>query len=30
MMNRIVVLANLYLQSNYTEAVGGPTGYDPQ
>jgi hypothetical protein len=30
MMHRVVVLANHYLQSNYKEAVGGPTGYDPQ
>jgi hypothetical protein len=30
MMHRIVVLANHYLQSNYQQAVGGPTGYDPQ
>lgn len=28
MMHRIVALANLYLQSNYQEAVGGATGYD--
>jgi len=28
MMHRVVVLVNKYLQSNYTEAVGGPTGYD--
>lgn len=30
MLHRIVTLTNLYLQSNYTEAVGGPTGYDPK
>lgn len=30
MLHRIVVLMNLYLQSNYREAVGGPTGYDPR
>ena len=30
MMHRIVPLTNKYLQSNYKEAVGGPTGYDPQ
>jgi hypothetical protein len=30
MLHRIVLLTNQYLQSNYTEAVGGPTGYDPQ
>jgi len=30
MLHRIVVLMNLYLQSNYKEAVGGPTGYDPK
>lgn len=28
MLHRIVALANLYLQSNYQEAVGGATGYD--
>ncbi len=28
MLHRIVALANLYLQSNYHEAVGGATGYD--
>jgi hypothetical protein len=30
MLNRIVALANRYLETNYVEAVGGPTGYDPQ
>jgi hypothetical protein len=30
MLHRIVVLLNHYLQSNYREAVGGRTGYDPQ
>ena len=30
MLHRIVALANHYLESNYREAVGGPTGYDPQ
>ncbi len=30
MMNRIVALANHYLEANYKDAVGGPTGYDPQ
>lgn len=30
MMHRIVTLTNHYLQSNYKEAVGGPTGYDPK
>jgi len=30
MLHRIVLLANHYLESNYREAVGGPTGYDPQ
>lgn len=30
MMNRIVALANHYLETNYKDAVGGPTGYDPQ
>jgi hypothetical protein len=30
MMHRIVLLTNQYLQSNYNEAVGGPTGYDPK
>ena len=30
MLNRIVSLANHYLESNYKDAVGGPTGYDPQ
>jgi hypothetical protein len=30
MMHRIVALANHYLESNYKEAVGGPTGYDPK
>lgn len=28
MLHRIVALGNLYLQSNYKEAAGGPTGYD--
>jgi len=28
MMHRIVILVDKYLQSNYKEAVGGPTGYD--
>lgn len=30
MLHRIVALANHYLESNYKDAVGGPTGYDPQ
>ena len=30
MLHRIVLLMNRYLQSNYQEAVGGPTGYDPR
>jgi hypothetical protein len=30
MLHRIVLLMNHYLETNYTEAVGGPTGYDPQ
>jgi len=30
MLHRIVVLMDHYLQGNYVEAVGGPTGYDPQ
>jgi hypothetical protein len=30
MMQRIVLLANKYLLTNYEEAVGGPTGYVPQ
>jgi hypothetical protein len=30
MMHRIVLLTNQYLQSNYKEAVGGATGYDPK
>lgn len=30
MLHRIVTLMNHYLQSNRLEAVGGPTGYDPQ
>lgn len=29
MLHRIVALANHYLQANYQDAVGGPTGYDP-
>jgi hypothetical protein len=29
MLHRIVALANQYLESNYKDAVGGPTGYDP-
>lgn len=30
MLHRIVTLTNHYLQVNYLEAKGGPTGYDPQ
>jgi hypothetical protein len=30
MLHRIVALANNYLETNYKDAVGGPTGYDPQ
>ncbi len=30
MLHRIVLLMNQYLQTNYVEAIGGPTGYDPQ
>jgi hypothetical protein len=30
MLNRIVLLANHYLETNYKDAVGGPTGYDPE
>jgi len=30
MLHRIVLLMNQYLQTNYVQAVGGPTGYDPQ
>jgi len=30
MLQRIVALANHYLRTNYEDAVGGPTGYDPQ
>lgn len=30
MLHRIVALANHYLRTNYEDAVGGPTGYDPQ
>lgn len=30
MLHRIVLLTNQYLQGNYTEAVGGATGYDPK
>jgi hypothetical protein len=30
MLHRIVALADHYLESNYKEAVGGPTGYDPK
>lgn len=30
MMHRIILLANHYLLTNYEQAVGGPTGYDPQ
>ena len=30
MMHRIVLLTNKYLLTNYEQAVGGPTGYDPQ
>ncbi len=29
MLSRIVALANHYLETNYKDAVGGPTGYDP-
>lgn len=29
MLHRIVALANQYLESNYKDAIGGPTGYDP-
>ena len=30
MLHRIVLLMNQYLQTNYVQAIGGPTGYDPQ
>lgn len=30
MLQRIVALTNHYLETNYKDAVGGPTGYDPQ
>jgi hypothetical protein len=30
MLHRIVLLMNQYLQTNYVQAVGGPTGYVPQ
>jgi hypothetical protein len=30
MLHRIVLLMDHYLQANYGEAVGGPTGYDPK
>jgi hypothetical protein len=30
MMQRIVLLTNKYLLTNYEQATGGPTGYDPQ
>lgn len=30
MLHRIIVLLDHYLQANYSEAVGGPTGYDPK
>jgi hypothetical protein len=30
MLHRIVLLMDHYLQANYNEAVGGPTGYDPK
>lgn len=30
MLHRIVALANHYLGANHPDAVGGPTGYDPQ
>lgn len=30
MLQRIVALANHYLETNYKDAVGGPTGYDPE
>jgi hypothetical protein len=30
MLHRIVVLMNHYLEANYPQAVGGPTGYDPK
>ncbi len=30
MLHRIVLLMNQYLQTNYEQAVGGPTGYVPQ
>ena len=29
-LHRVVLLMNHYLQANYNEAGGGPTGYDPQ
>ena len=30
MLHRIVTLANHYLEINYKDKVGGPTGYDPK
>ena len=30
MLHRIVALANHYLETNYKDAVGGATGYDPK
>jgi hypothetical protein len=30
MLHRIVLLMDHYLQANYSDAVGGPTGYDPR
>jgi hypothetical protein len=30
MLHRIVALMNHYLEENYAQAVGGPTGYDPK
>jgi hypothetical protein len=30
MLHRMVGLTNHFLQSNYNQAVGGPTGYVPQ
>jgi hypothetical protein len=30
MLHRIIVLTNHYLEANYRDAAGGPTGYDPR
>lgn len=30
MLHRVVALANHYLEANYKDAIGGPTGYDPE